>query len=438
MTSRKIEPLSPVITEELAKKLVSYYNTPFFVYSQTLLEQQADKALSFPNAYGLTVRYAMKANSNRNILKIFLNKGIHFDASSGYEAWRAIYSGIPPNKILLTSQQPECTEKDGMYVCSLTLEDLIKRGVNFNACSLNQLERYGNLFPNSEVSLRINPGIGSGHSNKTNTGGPSSSFGIWHEQIYEALKLAKKYSLQIIRLHTHIGSGHDPKVWEKVALMSLNSGKKFLDAGHDLRILNLGGGYKVARVNHEKSTDLQECGEAVKQSFINFAAETGRELHLEIEPGTFLVANQGCLITKIIDVKSTPKYNFIIVDSGMTENTRPSLYGAQHPITIIPQDKTKRKIKKYIVSGHECESGSIWTTAKNDPKSLEPRELLEAKIGDLLVVGGTGAYCSSMSTKNYNSFPEAAEILISKKRKPKMIRIRQTLEQMMENERDIL
>ncbi len=423
-----LESLSPVVSENQVREISEEFGTPVYVYSEKLLEEQADDALAFPNAFGLIVRYAMKANSNVNILKIFDRKGLDIDASSGEEAERAMMAGISPAQILLTSQK-----------VPKNLKSLVDMGVEYNACSLHQLKVYGKLGLSSEVSVRINPGLGSGGINRTNTGGPSSSFGIWHEQIPEVLKVAEEYGLNIKRIHTHIGSGSDPEIWKKVAGMSLNIVERFLDEGHLVQILNLGGGYKVGRMSYEKSTDLQECGEPVKESFIDFKRKNGNELKLEIEPGTFLVANAGCLIAKVEDTKSTPSYNFLITDSGMTEVTRPSLYGAQHPISVVPREKTSSGYKNFvgsIVSGKCCESGDILSPAEGDSEALKPRKLLKAHIGDLIVVGGAGAYCSSMSTAGYNSYPRAAEVLIRKK--PQLIRARGTLEDLIHNEVEVV
>jgi len=427
MTDEKFEnpePLSRVFdSEDQIREIVKEFGTPVYVYSQKLFEEQARKALAFPNEYGLTVRYAMKANPNSNILRIFDRSGLHIDASSEYEVKRAISAGIAPEKIMLTSQKiPDNLQK--------TLEG----GVLYNACSLEQLENYGSCFFGANVSMRINPGLGSGGTKRTNTGGPASSFGIWHEDFDEAAEIADIYDLNIQRVHTHIGSGSDPEVWKKVALMSLDFVKRFIDLGNRVDTLNLGGGYKVGRMSYEKSTDLPECGMPVRRAFIDFAQKIGKKLKLEIEPGTFLVANAGAVISEIIDVKSTPEYNFIITDTGMTEVTRPSLYGAQHPITVIPEMPTGR-FERYIVSGKCCESGDILTPVPGDSEALQSRVLVEAGIvGDLVVIGGAGAYCAGMSTKNYNSYPEAAEVLIDNNGKTRLIRKRQTLEQITQNE----
>jgi diaminopimelate decarboxylase len=418
--------LSPVVTQSQARQIAKEFGTPTYVYSQEVLEQQATKALAFPNDFGLTVRYAMKANPNKTILKIFNNKGIYIDASSGYEVERARAAGIPGERVLLTSQQSPHN-----------LRDLLKEDIEYNACSFLQLRSYGKLSPSSNVSVRINPGAGSGHNNRTNTGGPSSSFGIWHEDLSVVFNILNRYDLDVQRIHTHIGSGSNPEVWQEVAKKSLDIFERFWKAGFHPKILNLGGGYKVGRMGGEESTDLQKCGKPVKRLFGQIAARIPTKPRLEIEPGTYLVANAGCLIAGVNDLKSTPNYRFIITDTGMTEVTRPALYGAQHPISVVPTKRTNPEFANFIVSGHCCESGDILTPAKDDPEALQERKLLSPEVGDLIVVGGTGAYCSSMSTANYNSFPRAAEVLLDNNLRTHLIRKRESLENITNNELEV-
>ena len=288
------------LTPELAEAVRGCAGTPSFVYDATTLRAQAQKALAFPNAYGLTVRYAMKASPNAAILKLFNDEGLHIDASSGYEVRRAMAAGVPPENISLSTQElPDF------------FAELVELGVKVNACSLEQLRRFGAAFPGGEVGLRFNPGLGSGGTGKTNVGGPSSSFGIWHESLPDCQEIAAAHNLKVVRIHTHIGSGSDPAVWQKVSGMSLDLCRQFPDVTH----LNLGGGYKVGRMSYEASTDLQVVGEPVTDAFRAFAEETGRELALEIEPGTFLLANAGALVTAVQDVVSTgvEGHNFIKV-----------------------------------------------------------------------------------------------------------------------------
>ncbi|MDX9893757.1 MAG: diaminopimelate decarboxylase [Patescibacteria group bacterium] len=409
--------------------LARHYGTPLYVYDQATLEKSAQGLLNFPNAFGLTVRYAMKALPTAAILRIIDQAGLHIDASSQNEVERAMKAGIKPSKIQLTSQE----------LPHNMLHLLLQMGVKFNACSLRQLEAFGQLMKDGPrdhrcLSVRINPGLGSGGSNRTNVGGPSSSFGIWHEQIPQVLKMAKHFGLKITAVHTHIGSGGDPEIWVKIAKMSLEVAKHFPDA----TTLNLGGGLKIGRMPEEKTANLQAVGEAVKQAFKYFEATTRRQLHLEIEPGTYVVASAGWIIAKVIDVVNTGAdgYTFVKLDTGMGEILRPSLYGAQHPIWFVPKatwhdDQTLIPI---MVVGHCCESGDILTPKPGNSEELQPRMLPKPQIDDLAVIGHTGAYCSSMATTGYNSFTQAAEVLIKPDGNSTLIRRGQTLEQLTENE----
>jgi diaminopimelate decarboxylase len=263
-------------------------------------------------------------------------------------------------------------------------------------------------------------------------GGPAASFGIWHEHLDQVFAAQREFGLRITQMHTHVGSGADPEVWHHCSELSLEIVARL----PEVVSLSLGGGFKVARVPGEISADLQVIGERVKRDFEAFARQHGRELKLEIEPGTFLVANAGAVVCTVTDVVDTGAegYHFIKTDSGMTEITRTCLYGAQHPIKVVPADGEARGLRDYLVVGHCCESGDVLTPAPGDPEGLQTRSLAEAKVGDALVVGGAGAYCASMATKNYNSFPEAAEVLVDREGQARLIRKRQTLDQLLANE----
>jgi diaminopimelate decarboxylase len=193
---------------------------------------------------------------------------------------------------------------------------------------------------------------------------------------------------------------------------------------------------------NEKSADLQEIGGALRpilEAFVRgrLAREGGAGFQLELEPGTFLVANAGVLLTEIVDIVDTGSegFTFLKIDSGMTELLRPSMYGAQHPIRVVAHGREPSSDEaEYMVVGHCCESGDILTPAPGDPEGLAPRRMSRAKIGDSLVIEGAGAYASGMAAKNYNAFPEAAEVLIDRSGTPQLIRRRQTLEQALQNE----
>jgi diaminopimelate decarboxylase len=405
------------LTAEQAAEVRERFGTPCYIYDRTLLEASARQALEFPAPYGFTLRYAMKANPSLGVLTVFRDLGLHIDASSDFEVERAIRAGFAPDRVQLTSQMP-----------SRRLAEFAGRGVLYNACSLHQLEQFGKLVPGGSVSIRLNPGLGSGSTKRTNTGGPASSFGIWHAYLSDVKETARRYGVRIARLHSHIGSGTDPEVWKRVTRMTLDLAREL----PEVTAVNLGGGFKVGRMPDEPSTDLQDVGLHVRRELEAFRQREGRTLHLEIEPGTFLVARAGAVVATCVDVVDTGKdgYLFAKLDTGMPEVTRPSLYGAQHPIEVLATGRNEAEV---VFVGPCCESGDILTPAPGDPEALAPRRVPRPQIGDLVVVGGAGAYCAGMATINYNSYPQAPEVMLEDGML-RLLRRRQLLEQIWTNE----
>jgi diaminopimelate decarboxylase len=395
-TSESVEQLQ-FLTDEQARAIAQEYGSPVYVYDEATLLDRSRQAIAFKAPYGLTVRYAMKANPLTAILRLFDSQGIHIDASSGFEAHRAILAGIAPDHIMITSQQ---LPKD--------LRALVEQGVRFNATSLHQLDTYGQLFPGTNVAIRVNIGFGSGHSRSVSVAGETSSFGIWHRHIDEIQALLRKHRLNVKTIHSHIGCGTDPAIWHRAAQATLRLIEHFPEATN----LNLGGGFKVARLANETATDLGELSRNVSDILIDFESKTHRKLHLEIEPGTFLVANAGALISRVQDIANTGDQGltFLKLDTGMNDLMRPALYGSQHPLILIGSHSPN--YVPYVVVGHNCESTDLLTPDPNDSEVPLPRLLPEAQIGNLMVIEGVGAYCAAMSVTGYNSFPSPNEIML--------------------------
>lgn len=410
--------------------------TPFYIYDETYLRARCRDMLAMPNAFGLTVRYALKANSTKALIKIIDEEGLDFDASSLNEVKRAIMAGIDPKKILLTTQEVPTDQK------LIDIEKLMQKGLEYNACSLTQLKKIAPFASREKKSLglRIHPGVGSGESVTRNTGDKYSSFGIHLSNIEEALAIIEENNIQIKRIHVHIGSGGDPQAWKDNIHRELSIIEKFFP---EVKIANFGGGFKVARMNDEESADIKSLGEEMKNAIEAYAKKTGKKLHAEVEPGTFIMANAGSLVTRVMDIKQTGKdgFTFALLDGGMEVLTRPLLYGSQHPFAILSPEgnlrfsnthqNEKASFKEIVLVGPCCESGDSFTL--NEDHSISPRKMLEPEIGELIIVGGTGAYASSMSPFNYNSHQQIAEILVSNG-KTRLIRKRQTIEQIVENE----
>ncbi len=372
-------------------------NTPRYEYSRKVIADRIALLTGLDLPYGLTVRYAMKANPFPAIISMMHEGGVHFDASSSYEAAELLAAGIPGPHISLSSQQTPHN-----------LLALLADGVQFVATSLHQLDMYLNTpHRPSNIAIRINPNLGHGHNARTSTGGVAASFGIWHEYIPEVLAKAASAGVPITRLHLHIGSGADPKVWGEVMARALEIVSLF----PDVTTLDIGGGYKVHRYGEEKEADLTLIAAEFSTQLKALAAATGRELALEIEPGTYFIAHAGVLVATIDDIVDTGKdgYQFLKLNTGMNDFLRTTMYGAQHHIEVMNDADT---FTDYVVVGHNCESGDIFTTAPGDSESIVPRTLKTARIGDEVRIYDTGAYCASMRARGYHSFPIAPEVMV--------------------------
>lgn len=417
-----VEELKFLTPKEVAN-IARRFGTPVFVYDEAKILQAVKYMTSLPSAFGHTIRYSLKANPNQAIIRLFDRQGVSFDASSVWEVIRAVRAGVDPSRILLTAQDAAFSKE---------LDDLLDSGLKFDAGSLRQLDEFGSKRPGATVSIRINPGFGSGLVPKLTSGGPDSSFGIWYERLPEIKKIIERYDLIVERLHTHIGSGH-------YADVLLPAARTLLGMIPELRHVNcidLGGGYRLKVMVTDQEYNHAEWAEALAQEIAEVAATTGRRLHLELEPGTFLMANAGSLVTSVIDVVDTGMdgHQFIKIDGGLTEILRPSYYGAPHPIVAVSRDgNLPEEGARSCVSGHCCIAGDV-LTVNGDGGSPLPIRLGAVTPGDYIVVERCGGYCSSMAMKNFNSYPEAPEILRRGEGRYDLIRIRQLIDQVIANE----
>jgi diaminopimelate decarboxylase len=410
------------------------FGTPVYVYDEALILERCRECVEMPHAYGLIVRYAMKANSSKALLKRITDAGLHLDASSLNEVIRAGLAEIPYERIMLTTQEVYTgTDRE-------KLEELLLKGLKYNACSLHQLQLVSGFASASsiDVGIRIHPGIGSGESATRNTGDDYSCFGIHLTDLTEAHKIAAEKGIVFKHIHVHIGSGADTKMWrQNIDLLLSIIEEHFPDAN----TVCFGGGLKEARMPGEYAADVPLLGSYARMQIEDFYNRTGRKLKMEIEPGTYIVANSGYAVTRLMDKKKTARSSFIITDGGMEINSRPLLYGSRHPMYIVSGDGTRIISSEFdeakhdyeaVVAGKCCESGDCQTLDMDG--HAVPRAMVEPKIGDIVVIGGAGAYCSSMSPYNYNSHPQIPEVLFTCKGTLELIRKRQTLEQMLANE----
>ncbi len=433
MTVNDGGPVTPAKLVEAA----ALVGTPLYLYDEASILDRCAALRAMPNAFGLQVGYAMKANSSRALLELVAGAGLGIDASSLNEVRRAVRAGIPSARVMLTTQEVPAG------VDRTELERLMTEGLRYNACSLLQLERVAGFAAarGLPLSLRVNPGAGAGESVTRNTGDKYSSFGIHPDEHARAAELVRARGVRVHAVHVHIGSGGDPESWrENIDRMLEITERHFPDA----TTLNLGGGFKEARMPDERPADVAALGAHARQRFEAFAARTGRRLAMAVEPGTYVVANAGYLVTTVIDRKSSGPdgFDFVVCDGGMESSTRPLLYGSRHPFFVVSSAGRLRSsefavlppepLAPRVVVGPCCESGDSQTLDQRG--HVVPRPMADAAVGDLLVVGGAGAYVSAMSLAGYNSHPRAPEVLLRRDGSLRVIRSRQTLDDLVANE----
>jgi diaminopimelate decarboxylase len=294
-----------------------------------------------------------------------------------------------------------------------------------------------------DLSMRVHPGAaGGGESQTRDTGSEYSCFGVHLNDVPTVKALADQQGLRFTQVHVHIGSGGDPEKWRQNIDRELGFVKTYFP---DATTVSFGGGLKVARMPGEKQADIASLGAYAKQRIEELKEATGRELQMEIEPGTYVVANSGHIITRIIDKKLTNELNFLIVDGGMELLTRPLLYGSEHPIAIVRQDgtllsseydsKPTAGLKSFGIVGRCCESGD--SVRLDGDGNIVPVLIAEPEIGDFVVIGGTGAYSESMSPENYNSHRKPGAVMKTRSGELVQIRKKQVREQIYQNELDV-
>lgn len=427
--------LDPALIPQIAKE----WGTPIYLHDQQFIENSCQQLLNMPNAFGLHVRYAMKANSDRTVLRIVTNKGLDIDCSSLDEAARAFAAGIPYTRMMLTTQEVPMGEEHA------ELEQMMKSGLKYNVCSMTQFQLIADFAKTNKInlSMRVHPGAsGGGESATRDTGSEYSCFGVHLKDVPKVLEMADNMGLHFTQVHVHIGSGGDPEKWRQNIDRELGFLKEYFP---DATTVSFGGGLKVARMPGEKQADIESLGLYAKQRIIEFKESTGRELQMEIEPGTYVVANSGHIITRVIDKKLTNELNFLIVDGGMELLTRPLLYGSEHPITIVKHDgtllsseydkKPTKNLKPFGIVGRCCESGD--SVRLDNDGNIVPVMIVEPEIGDYVVIGGTGAYSESMSPENYNSHRKPGAVMKTCDGKLLQIRKKQIRSQIYQNELDV-
>lgn len=373
------------------RKLADEVGTPAYIYSKATLERHF-KAFdeSFQNVDHL-VCFSVKANSNLSILRLFAKLGSGFDIVSGGELFRAMKAGADPAKIVYsgvgkTREEIRTALKAGILMFAIEsfqeLEELNKQAENLNL--------------KAPIALRVNPDVDPKTHPYISTGMKQHKFGIDIAEAPEGYKRASSLpNIEVVGVTCHIGSQLteiSPFIDSFRRLRALV--EKLRSDGHRISYVSLGGGLGIT-YKDESPPHPREYAQALLKE-----AE-GLEAKLIFEPGRVIVGNSGILLTRVLYTKETADKRFIIVDGGMNDLIRPSLYKAYHEILKITECEKPQRIIADVV-GPICESGDFFA---------RDRELPEFKAGDLMAVMSAGAYGFSMAS-NYNSRPRPPEVMV--------------------------
>lgn len=393
--------------------LAQRYSGPFWAYDADVIAQRIAQLSAFD-----VVRFAQKACSNIHILRLMRAAGVKVDSVSLGELERALAAGFAPNgeDIVFTAD----------VLDTPTLARIVELQVPVNAGSIDMLHQLGAVSSGHRVWLRVNPGFGHGHSQKTNTGGENSKHGIWHSDLPQALAAIQQHGLTLVGLHMHIGSGVDYGHLQQVCDAMVD---QVLSVGQDLTAISAGGGLSIPYHSGEEAIDTQHYYGLWNQARERIAAHLGHAVKLEIEPGRFLVAESGVLVSQVRAVKDMGSRHFVLVDAGFSDLMRPAMYGSYHHISVLPADGRALGDARVdsVVAGPLCESGDVFT--QQEGGKVETRALPAAQVGDYLVFHDTGAYGASMSS-NYNSRPLIPEVLFENGQ-AREIRRAQTIQELL-------
>ena len=374
-----------VSLEDMAKAQA----TPFYVYSQSKITetfQQLKKIL------GSEIFYAVKANSNQAIIKLLASLGAGADVVSVGELERAIMAGVEPQKIIF----------EGIGKTKQDIAFAIEKNIRLiNIESIDELQRVNEIALHQDkkinIGIRLNPNIDGQTLDKISTGKKTDKFGIDTDkldEIFQVLEVSK--NINLIGISCHVGSQiFNINVFAQIFQKMKINAQIFIDKGYSIKNVDLGGGLGVGYNQGQGVLNLQDIKNEMDKCYIDTPYK------LSFEPGRYLVATAGILVTSVITVKNNGGVNYLIIDAGMHSLIRPALYQAHHEIEAI--NNNSKQLVNYTVAGPICESSDIFGKNIN---------LSQQQVGNLIIIKDTGAYGKVMAS-NYNSRGLPHEILIN-------------------------
>lgn len=392
--------------------IASKYGTPVYVYNEEIIRKSMETVEGVITKYPYTANYSVKANTNIEILKLALDEDLNCDAMSPGEISLLLKAGFPPEKIFFVSNNVSAEE----------MQFAIDKGVMVSLDSLDQLDRFGQINPGGRCAVRINPGVGAGHSEKVVTAGKKTKFAIAEEDIDKIFEIADKYDLKIVGINQHIGSGFlDPTPYIDAVTNLLRIADRF----ENLEFIDFGGGYGIPyhKLDDEKPFPMEDFKTKLEPVLDEFVGRYGKAPLFKSEPGRYCVAEGSVILSRVQAIKTNSGIKYVGCDTGMNTLIRPAMYDSYHDIEVIRNGKVVDRdgnadMETVNVSGPICETGDLIAKGRLLPK---------AQTGDLLAILDTGAYGYSMAS-SYNSRPRPAEVMITREGKVVQIRRRETIE----------
>ncbi len=399
-----------VSVQDLAQK----YGTPLYVYSENQLRKNCQKLVGSASKYfdGYRVQFAVKANNNPHLLEIIKSESLGADCSSPLELRLAHRMGFDFNKSTYT----------GNYESKEDLRRAVESGIVLNLDDYNRLDDVLQFGVPKVLSFRINPGIGKGGFEQIITGGTDAKFGISYEETRNAYQKAIDAGVKRFGIHMMTGSNIlEPFYFAEITqkLFSIIS-ENLCDLGIELEFINIGGGFGIPYTEDEEELDLDHAFKLVGEIFEYHKKKLNiGNPDLVVEPGRFVIANAGVVLSEVTHVKRSYK-NYVGLDAGMTTLIRPAMYKAFHKVHL--NGKREGEAEDFLICGQICENSDIHPAF---------RKFQSPQAGDIAVIQDAGAYGYTMSS-NYNNRVRTAEVLIDKNAKDHLIRHKEREEQLFE------
>jgi len=394
-------------------RLIEKYGSPLYVYNENILRNRCRDLKGLISYSNFTVNFSPKANGNIELLKIIRSEGLRVDAMSPGEIYVNLLAGYKPEEILFISNN--VSEDEFRYA--------INAGVKISVDSVSQLEMFGKINPGGKVAFRVNPGFGAGHHEKVTTAGQNTKFGIEMDSVPEVKRILGQYSLKLIGINQHIGSLFmDGEAYLQSTGNILAIARQF----NDLEFIDLGGGFGIPykKQSGQSRLDLKELGGKLSDFIQSWVKEYGKEIEFKIEPGRYIVAESSILLGKVYATKTNYNIKYVGTDLGFNVLIRPVMYDSHHDIEIYRENDTPSLKEETIrIVGNICETGDIIAKDRRLPEIIE---------NDIIGVLDSGAYGYSMSS-NYNNRLRPAEVLIEADGHPRLIRRRDTLDDLVRN-----